>query len=312
MADEATATILSELYANIVQSAIYTLSEQTVIRPLVANYDLSGTPGLTAQIPIFPAVSAIPLTDGTDIPSNTAFNTTKVDVTCSEIGAMIKLTDLGRESAAQDVAVAIGRQLGDAMAKKVDTDLANLFTGFSQTVGSGNNELTADLFFKAGALLRNAQAPGPYVAVIHPYQAYQLRKVLTNAGNNVINHNLSDVGNEALRSGFISTINGISIFESTVVSGTSAGAFVGAVMSSQALAYVLKRSMRIEEQRDALRIVRKGASKKFGELLELPFRAISSLISNVVGEIQSGLKKVQRLILEETIIGTRAPNYATA
>ena len=250
MADEATASILSELYANIVQSAIYTLSEQTVIRPLVANYDMSGTPGLVAQIPIFPAVSASSVNDNADL-SNIAFNTTKVDVTCSEIGAMIKLTDLGRESAAQDVAVAIGRQLGDAMAKKVDQDLAALFTGFSQSVGSGNTELTADLFFKAGALLRSQQAPGPYVAVIHPGQGYQLRKVLTNAGANVINHNLSDVGNEALRSGFISTINGISIFESTVVSGTSDGAFVGAVMSSQALAYVLKRNMRIEEQRDA-------------------------------------------------------------
>jgi len=252
MADEATAAILSELYANIVQSAIYTLSEQTVIRPLVANYDMSGTPGLVAQIPIFPAVSAAAVNDGADL-SNIAFNTTKVDVTCSEIGAMISLTDLGKESAAADVSVAIGRQLGDAMAKAVDTSLAALFTGFSQSVGSGNTELTADLFFKAGALLRSQQAPGPYVAVIHPGQGYQLRKVLTNAGANVINHNLSDVGNEALRSGFISTINGISIFESTVVSGTSDGAFVGAVMSSQALAYVLKRNMRIEEQRDASR-----------------------------------------------------------
>jgi N4-gp56 family major capsid protein len=238
----------------------------------VANYDLSGTPGLTAQIPIFPAVSASALTDGTDISSNTAFNTTKVDVTCAEIGAMIKLTDLGRESAAQDVAVAIGRQLGDAMAKKVDTDLAALFTGFSQSVGTGNTELTADLFFKAGALLRNAQAPGPLVAVIHPYQGYQLRKVLTNAGANVINHNLSDVGNEALRSGFITTINGISIFESTVVTGASDGAFVGAVMSSQALAYVLKRSMRIEEQRDAsLRSTEYVGSMAYGvsELIDL-------------------------------------------
>ena len=250
MADEVTASILQELYANVVQSAIYTLSEQTVIRPLVANYDMSGTPGLVAQIPIFPAVTASAPAENADL-TNTAFNTTKVDVTCAEIGAMIKLTDLGRDSAAQDVAVAIGRQLGDAMAKKVDTDLAALFTGFSQSVGTGNTELTADLFFKAGALLRNAQAPGPLVAVIHPYQGYQLRKVLTNAGANVINHNLSDVGNEALRSGFITTINGISIFESTVVTGASDGAFVGAVMSSQALAYVLKRNMRIEEQRDA-------------------------------------------------------------
>ena len=108
--------------------------------------------------------------------------------------------------------------------------------------------------------------------MIHPGQGYQLRKVLTNAGANVINHNLTDVGNEALRSGFISTINGISIFESTVVSGTSDGAFVGAVMSSQALAYVLKRNMRIEEQRDAsLRSTEYVGSMAYGvaELIDL-------------------------------------------
>jgi len=310
MANEATASILSELYANIVQSAIYTLSEQTVIRPLVKNYDLSSTPGLVAQVPIFPSLTAAGVNDGSDL-SNSAFNTTSVEITCAEIGTMVTLTDLGRESAAQDVAVAIGRQMGDALAKKVDTDLANLFAGFSNTVGSGKQEITADLIFRAAAVLRNNQAPGPYVCVLHPFQAFQLKKQITNAGA-TMSHNLSEVGNIALREGFVSRIAGVDIFESSVISGTSSGAFVGAVMSQEALAYVLKRDLRIEEQRDALRIVRKGASKKFGELLELPFRAISILVSNVVGEIQSGLKKVQRLILEETIIGTRAPNYATA
>ena len=110
------------------------------------------------------------------------------------------------------------------------------------------------------------------MAVVHPGQGYQLRKVLTNAGANVINHALSDVGNEALKTGFLSTINGISIFESTVVSGTSDGAFVGAVMSPQALAYVLKRSMRIEEQRDAsLRSTEYVGSMAYGvsELIDL-------------------------------------------
>lgn len=250
MADEVTASVLSELYANIVQSAIYTLSEQTVIRPLVKNYNMVGSPGLTAQIPIFPSVSAAALTDGTDITANTAFNTTSVEITCAEKGALVKLTDLGRESAAQDVAVAIGRQLGNAMAVKVDTDLAALFDGFSNSVGSGNTEITADLFFKAAAILRNNQAPGQYVSVIHPYQAYALKKQLTNAGT-TMSHNLSEVGNAALRDGFVGRLAGIDIFESTVVSGSSAGAYVGAVMSSEALAYVLKRDMRIEEQRDA-------------------------------------------------------------
>jgi len=245
-----TSSLTQELYANIVQSALYTLSENTVIRPLVRNYDMTGTPGLTAQVPIYPALTAGDLTEGTDISVPTSFDTTSATITALEKGVLVTLTDLSKESASEDVAAAIGRQIGDAMAVKVDTDLAALFSGFSNSVGSGAAEITVDDFFKAAAILRNNKAPGPYVSVIHPYQAYQIKKQITNAGS-TMSHNLSDVGNVALRDGFVGRLAGIDIFESTVISGDSAGAYVGAVMTQDALGYMVKRSMRIEEQRDA-------------------------------------------------------------
>lgn len=241
--------VLNELYANIVQAAEFTLSEQTVIRPLVNNYNMVGTPGLTAQIPVYPAISASGLTDGDDITTNTAFDTTSLEITASEIGAMVTLSDLARESAASDVAAAIGRQLGDAMAKKVDTDLAGLFSGFTNTVGAAEAELTIDDLFKAAATLRNNNAPGPYVCVLHPYQAFQIKKLLAGNGNTPMNNH--DLANEALRSGYVGQVAGMQIFESTVITGDSAGNFVGAAMSGNALAYMVKRDMRIEEQRDA-------------------------------------------------------------
>jgi N4-gp56 family major capsid protein len=245
-----TSTLTQELYANIVQSALYTLSENTIIRPVVRNYDMTGTPGLVAQVPIYPALSAGDLTEGTDISVPTSFDTTSKTITAAETGVMVTLTDLSKESASEDVAAAIGRQIGDAMATKVDTDLAALFSGFSNAVGNGDREITVEDFFKAAAILRNNKAPGPYVAVIHPYQAFQLKKQLTNAGT-TMNHNITDVGNTALRDGFVARLASIDIFESTVVSGDSAGAFVGGIMSQDALGYMVKRGMRIEEQRDA-------------------------------------------------------------
>jgi len=241
--------VLNELYANIVQAAEFTLSEQTVIRPLVNNYNMVGTPGLTAQIPVYPAISASGLTDGDDITTDTAFDTTSLEITASGIGAMVTLSDLARESAASDVAAAIGRQLGDAMAKKVDTDLAGLFSGFTNTVGEAEAELTIDDLFKAAATLRNNNAPGPYVCVLHPYQAFQIKKLLAGNGNTPMNNH--DLANEALRSGYVGQVAGMQIFESTVITGDSAGNFVGAAMSGNALAYMVKRDMRIEEQRDA-------------------------------------------------------------
>jgi N4-gp56 family major capsid protein len=249
MANEATSSVLSELYANIVQSALYTLSEQTVIRPVVRNYNMSGTPGLTAQVPIYPAIDAAGVADGTDL-SNTAFNTTSKTITAAEVGVMVELTDLAAESATDDVAAAIGRQIGDAMAKKVDTDLAALFSGFSNQINKAEAAVTVDDIFKAAATLRANQAPGNYVAVLHPYQAYDLKSQLTNAGA-TMSHSLSDVGNTALMDGFIGRIAGVDIFESTVITGDSAGAFVGGVMTQDALGYMVKRDMRIETERNA-------------------------------------------------------------
>lgn len=246
-----TSTLTQELYANIVQAALYTLSEQTVIRPLVQNYDLSGTPGLIAQIPKLPIIASGNLTEGSDLTNETSFDTTSVEITCAEKGVLVNLTDLSQETATIDVAAAIGRQMGDGMAKKVDEDLAALFSGFSNTVGSANDEITVSDLFKAAAKLRANNAPGPYYCILHPYQAFQIKSQLTGAGNtNMVNP--SDLGNEALRSGFVGNIAGLNVFESTVVTGgDSAGAYYGAAFSQTALAYVNKRPLRIEQQRDA-------------------------------------------------------------
>ena len=241
-----TTTTLNDLYANIVQSALFTLSEKTVIRPLVRNYNMVGTPGLVAQIPKYGTIAAAAVGEGTDL-THQAFTSDVTTVTASEIGVNVTLTDIAREGAAEDVASAIGRQIGEGMALKVDQDLATLFTGFSQTVGTGDEEITIEMIFKAAAMLRNANAPGNFVGVLHPYQAFQIKKQLTNAGA-TMSHSLSDVGAD------------------------SAGSFAGAVMSSDALAYMVKRDMRIEEERDAsLRATEFIGSMAFGvsELFDL-------------------------------------------
>jgi len=251
MANEATSSVLSELYSNIVQAALYTLSEQTVIRPLVRNYDMSGTPGLTAQVPIYPAISAAGVADGTDL-SNTAFNTTSKTITASEVGVMVELTDLAAESATDDVAAAIGRQIGAAMAEKVDTDLAANFANFSNVINKAEAAVTVEDIFKAAATLRanKANQNGAFVCVLHPYQAYDLKAQLTNSGA-TMSHALSDVGNQALLDGFVGRIAGVDIFESTVIAGDSAGAYAGAVMTQDAIGYMVKRQMRIETERNA-------------------------------------------------------------
>src|SRR6056300_93524 len=118
-----TTTTLNDLYANIVQAAAFTLSERTVIRPLVRNYNMVGSPGLVAQIPKYGTIAAAAVAEGTDLSTPTTFSTDVTTVTASEIGVNVSLTDIAREGAAEDVAAAIGRQIGDGMANKVDQTL---------------------------------------------------------------------------------------------------------------------------------------------------------------------------------------------
>lgn len=271
MANTTTST-LAGLFTTIQQTALFTMQEKAFMRPLVRNFNLVGQPGKAAHVGIYPTLSTSLVTSGenTDASAQTITATDKT-FTADEVAIMATLTDLARDSTADDSAAAIGRVLGETLARKIDTDIAALFSGFSGSAGGGSGtELTPDDILAAVAILRNSSVTGPYVGVFHPYQTYNLRKVLANAGA-ATTPALSDVGNEVLSMGYIGRLFGVDIYESAVVTGTSTGAYVGAVMHSDALAFCLKKDLTIETQRDAsLRATEIVASMTYavGELFD--------------------------------------------
>lgn len=254
MANETTATTLAALFSDVQQVALFTMQERGFMRPLVRNFNLVGQPGKQAKVGIYPslATSALVSGEGTDA-TNNAITALEKTFNCDEIAALVTLTDTARDSADDNTAASIGRILGETMAKKVDEDIAALFSGFSTEVGGGATppELTADLIFQAVANLRANSVMGPYVGVFHPNQVYNLKKQLTNAGAAAMSHSLSDLGNQALAEGFIGRIAGVDIYESAVVTGSSTGSYIGAVMHTDAIAYCLKKDITLETQRDA-------------------------------------------------------------
>lgn len=241
----------ADLFANIVQEAIFTAQERSVLVPLCSIYDISATAGKTIQVPVYPVVSAAALTEGTDITDDANVNPTAKTITASEYGVLAVVTDLMKESAGRNVAADIGRMLGEAIAKKQDETIAALFTGFSREVGAAGSELTVELLFQAAAKLRAANAPGQFAGVFTPEAMYNLKKVLTQAGYNTNANALSMVGEDALRAGFVGTVAGINLFESTVLTVDGGGDITGAVFAPQALGVALKKGLTIEVQRDA-------------------------------------------------------------
>ena len=252
MANESTSSTLSELYTEIVAEALFVASERSIMRPLVRNYAVTGG-GKSVEVPIYSAVSAAAVSEASDL-SNTAIDPTSVTITCSENGIMTTLTDLGRNAAPRNVAADIGRLFGEAIAKKIDTDLTALFGGFSTTVGSASTAMSAALIFQAVAKLRAAGVSGDNLnAVIHPQVAFDLKSGLTNT---FANPN-PGVGNEILRSSLVGQIAGVNIFETSNMADSSGnnpgttGDYKGAVFHSDALGLAMMQDLKIETQRDA-------------------------------------------------------------
>ena len=248
MANESTSSTLSELYTEIVAEALFVASERSVMRPLVKNYAISGG-GKSVEVPIYAAVSAAAVSEATDL-SNTAINPTSVTITASENGIMTTLTDLGRNASPRNVAADIGKLFGEAIAKKIDTDLTALFDGFSTEVGDITSAMTAARLFEAMVNLRTSAVPMDSIAcVLHPSVAYDLKANLTNT---FANSNANDLANQALRDGFVGRIAGVNVFETTNVGNTgNIGDHKNAVFHKDALGLAMMQDLKIETQRDA-------------------------------------------------------------
>ena len=241
-----TSTTLDDLFPTIIAEARYTAEQQSLMLGLVKSYNIGSDAGKVIQIPKYPSITAAALTEGTDM-SSTTVSTSSVSITVAEVGVQVVLSDVARDGAG-DPGTAMGVLLGSAVARKMDQDLLALFDGFSTSIGGAGTEITVADIFKAVAVLQTANAPGAMAAVIHPKVAFALKSNLTNA---FANPHGGVAQNEAMVRGFVGSLAGVDIYQSSNLAVDGNGDAKGAVFSPEALAIALKRDFQIETQRDA-------------------------------------------------------------
>jgi N4-gp56 family major capsid protein len=238
-----------QIFENITQAAQFVLNENALLRQLVTVYDMQGTPGLTASVPVYPKLGALSaLSAGADL-SNSDIAATAVDITAAEFGAMATIQDIVVESSPLSVAQDAGSVIGSGIAQAMDEVIVDLFTSASTDVGPGaGSELTVEHILKAAATLRTNSVPmNEVVAVIHPKQAFNLKKTLLNSGTNP---SANDLVNTAARSYFLGRVSGVDIYESASCDVDGSDDAIGAVFHRGAIGMVMKRDLRIATQRD--------------------------------------------------------------
>ena len=254
MAQTATTGNLENASKIIIAAARYTEEHNAPAMALIESFSLpNGAKQVT--VPKVGQMTVSDLADGGDIVDEEDIGMTTVDLTASEVGAKVILTDKLVRQSADNVFSIIGRQLGDGMARKKDKDVIALYVnlnGGTALGADGRNFNAANVH----AIVSNAKANkfGSQLYIVHHPNAVATlsKEAATTAGNNA---EITAGWSADLLSNFYSglrPINGVPIFEDGNIEKTgSVDSGYGVIADKTALAALTSVETRTERQRDA-------------------------------------------------------------
>jgi hypothetical protein len=160
---------LNSLFNDIFEDARFVARENNIMVNLVRNFAATGW--MDRKIGEYPEISAVQVNEGVDFASPTTFDKTlQATLSPFEIISQVVLTDRRIDTDPDNARVDASAELGNSLATKTDTDLVGEFTNFTASKGAGaGNAATIAKFATAVSVLRNAKAPNPIYAVVHPY-----------------------------------------------------------------------------------------------------------------------------------------------
>ena len=254
MAQTATTGNLENAQRIIISAARYTEEHNAPALALIEQFKLpKGAKQMT--VPKVGQMSMSDLQDGIDIVDEEEIGMTTVDLTASEVGAKVILTDKLVRQSAPNVMSIIGRQLGDGMARKKDTDVLALYTNLN----GGTKLGAATKFMKASNLqgviaYAKANKFGSQLYILHhPNAVAYLSKesaVVASSGSAAIPEGWSQDLLANFWSG-LRPMNNVPIFEDGNITEDSDGDGIGVIADKGAMATLTSVDTRTERQRDA-------------------------------------------------------------
>ena len=253
MATTATTGNLENAQNIIITAARYTEEHNAPAMDLIEQMNLpKGAKQVT--VPKVGQMTISDLQDGFDIVDDEEIGMTTVDLTASEVGAKVVLTDKLIRQSANNIFSIVGRQLGDAMARKKDTDVHALYSGLNGGTTFGATNTAMSLANVAGAIANaKGQKFGSQIYILqHPFATFDIANTAVTATGAAAG--IPDGFATDLLQNFFSNIrplNGVPIFEDGNLSRDSGDDAVGVIADKSALGVLKSVDTRTERQRDA-------------------------------------------------------------
>ena len=188
MAQTATTGNLENAQRTIIAAARYTEEHNAPALALIEKFTL-GKGEKTVTVPKVGQMTMSNLQDGIDIIDEEDIGMTTVDLTASEVGAKVILTDKLVRQSAPNVMSIIGRQLGDGMARKKDTDVHSLYSSLNggTTVGAATKFMKASNVQGAIAFAKANKFGSQVYILHHPNSVAYLSKEAATVASAVTN-----------------------------------------------------------------------------------------------------------------------------
>ena len=250
MPQNATTGSLESAQKIIIATARYTEEHNAPAMNLIETFNLpKGNKQVT--VPKVGQMGMSDLVDGLDIVDEEQIGMTTVDLTASEVGAKIILTDKLVRQSAQNIFSIIGRQLGDGMARKKDVDVLALYSGFSTDIGAAGRSMSLANVSATVAYAKGKKFGSQVYIVQHPFAVWDIANTAVTGSST---YPVPNGWSQDLLGNFFSglrPINGVPIFEDGNITIDSSDDAVGVCADKSALAVLKSVDTRTERQRDA-------------------------------------------------------------
>ena len=236
-----TAYDLESLMVNTKAATVYTAHEQSLFLAggIIPVVNLTAG-SITAQIPVMGSVVAEKITsaDPDALDDFTALTVTDTSVTINAdiYAARHVMRDLGGVDPQET-----GRVLGNAIQAKFDADVIAAMNGLTASTAD-SDPVTVDALFDAAAQIRGNGETGPLIGIVSAAEAANLMKDVGSTA-----YAGGDFQSEAMRNGFLGTIAGIRMFQSSYISGANKGFIFG----QDAVRIAMFKNVDLEIQRRA-------------------------------------------------------------
>jgi len=253
MPQAATTGKLENAQKIMIAAARYTEEHNAPMMALTEQFALkNGEKQVT--VPKVAQMSMGDLVDGQDIIDEEEIGMTTVDLTAAEVGARVVLTDKLVRQSVPNVFQMVGRQLGEGMARKKDTDVQALYENLNDGTDLGaTTKLLSAVNLTGCIAFAKANKFGSKVYVVHHPNAiaeFVKSAAITPSAAAPVP---SGWTSELLKDFFVGLrpLNGVPLFEAGNIPEDSNGDGYGCIADQGAMATLTSVKMRTERERDA-------------------------------------------------------------